>query len=161
MGKDIFPMQKTKDKIVKSSWIGRKAGSVKVAAASQLTKKTKQSNFLGYPHISPMEVVIELTGSYGISTRDLANVLDITPKTFSRWNGRDDAMSEQQADRLMIVKSILDLGKKVLGSEENVKKWLHEPIFLLDGNAPLELIKTESGRRKVEAALQQIHHGYF
>jgi hypothetical protein len=31
----------------------------------------------------------------------------------------------QQADRMLILKSIFDLGRKVLGSDENVKKYLH------------------------------------
>lgn len=70
-------------------------------------------------------------------------------------------MSEQQTDRMFILKSIFDLGRKVLGSDANVKKWIREPIFFLDGEIPLRLLKTESGRRRVESVLHQIEYGFF
>ena len=112
-------------------------------------------------NLEPFHIVKELTADFDISVKDLAGVLDITPKTFSRWKSKKNAMSEQQADRMVIVKSIFDLGRKVLGSDENVKKWVREPIFSFDGQIPLQLLKTESGRRSVEAVLHQIEYGFF
>lgn len=109
----------------------------------------------------PFQVVKELTTNFDISAKDMASVLDVTPKTFSRWKGKENAMSEQQADRMLILKSIFDLGRKVLGSDANVKKWIREPIFSLDGEIPLRLLKTESGRRRVESVLHQIEYGFF
>lgn len=109
----------------------------------------------------PFQVVKELTTNFDISIKDMASVLDVTPKTFSRWRGKENVMSEQQADRMLILKSIFDLGRKVLGSDANVKKWIREPIFSLDGEIPLRLLKTESGRRRVESVLHQIEYGFF
>jgi putative toxin-antitoxin system antitoxin component (TIGR02293 family) len=111
--------------------------------------------------IQPFHIVKELTADFDISVKDLASVLDITPKTFSRWKTKKNAMSEQQADRMVILKSIFDLGRKVLGSDENVKKWIREPIFSLEGQIPLQLLKTESGRRRIESVLHQIEYGFF
>jgi putative toxin-antitoxin system antitoxin component (TIGR02293 family) len=105
--------------------------------------------------------VKDLEDHFELSAKELAGVLDITPRTFSRWKGKPDAMSEQQADRMLILAGIFELGREVLGSEEEVKKWIREPIFALDGRIPLDLLKTESGRRKVESALHQIEHGSF
>lgn len=108
-----------------------------------------------------LQVVKELSADFDLSAKDLAGVLDITPKTFSRWKGKENAMSEQQADRMLILKAIFDLGRKVLGSDANVKKWIREPVFSLDGLTPLSLLKTESGRRRVESVLHQIEYGFF
>ena len=109
----------------------------------------------------PFQVVKDLTANFDISAKDMAGVLDITPKTFSRWKGKENPMSEQQADRMFILQAIFDLGRKVLGSDENVKKWIREPIFSLNGEIPLRLLKTESGRRRIESALHQIEYGFF
>jgi len=111
--------------------------------------------------VKPFQVVKELATDFDLSVKDMAGVLDVTPKTFSRWKGRENAMSEQQADRMLILKSIFDLGRTVLGSDANVKKWIREPVFSLDGQTPLSLLKTESGRRRVESVLHQIEYGFF
>jgi putative toxin-antitoxin system antitoxin component (TIGR02293 family) len=111
--------------------------------------------------LKPLQVVKQLSATFDLSVRDVAGVLDVAPKTISRWHGKDSALSEQQADRMMILKSIFDLGTRVLGSDENVKKWIREPIFSLDGQTPLALLKTESGRRRIESVLHQIEYGFF
>jgi len=113
------------------------------------------------PSIQPFRIVKELTNDFDISVKDVAGVLDITPKTFSRWKITRNAMSEQQADRIVILKSIFDLGRKVLGSDAHVKKWMREPVFSLEGQIPLHLLKTESGRRRIESVLHQIEYGFF
>ncbi len=120
-----------------------------------------QKTKLKYPKNGPASefLVEEMAMGYEFTAQDLADVLDITPKTLSRWKGRSNVFSIQQADRMLIVKSILDLGKKVLGSEERVKDWIHQPVFALDGHLPIELFKTESGRRRVENTLHQIQLG--
>lgn len=125
------------------------------------SKTVAGNSWAAPPGIKPLQVVKELTVDFDLSVKDVAGVLDVTPKTFSRWRGRDNAMSEQQADRMMVLKSIFDLGRKVLGSDASVKKWIREPIFSLDGQTPLNLLKTESGRRRVESVLHQIEYGFF
>jgi putative toxin-antitoxin system antitoxin component (TIGR02293 family) len=112
-------------------------------------------------HTASQQIVRDLSRQYELPADDIADVLDITTRTFSRWKKHPKALSNQQADRMMIVKSILDLGKTVLGSETHLKDWLKKPLLLLDGRIPLDLMKTESGRRKVESALHQIQHGFF
>lgn len=62
---------------------------------------------------------------------------------------------------MLILKSIFDLGEKVLGSDASLKKWIREPVFSLDGQTPLKLLKTESGRRRIESVLHQIEYGFF
>ncbi len=106
----------------------------------------------------------ELNERYALTIGDIAAVLDVAPKTISRWTKtrkNSEVISEQKADSLEILESILSLGKEVLGSEDELNHWLHSPVFALDGNKPVDLIKTESGRRRVEEVLHQIEHGIF
>jgi putative toxin-antitoxin system antitoxin component (TIGR02293 family) len=106
----------------------------------------------------------ELNERYALTIGDIAAVLDVAPKTISRWTKtrkNSEVISEQKADSLEILESILSLGKEVLGSEDELNHWLHSPVFALDGNKPVDLIKTESGRRRVEEVLHQIEYGIF
>jgi len=113
---------------------------------------------------TPLVKIRELNQRYALTIGDIAEVLDVAPKTISRWaksKKSSELISEQKADSLEILESILTLGKNVLGSDEELNSWLHNPVFALDGNKPIDLIKTESGRRRVEEVLHQIEHGIF
>jgi putative toxin-antitoxin system antitoxin component (TIGR02293 family) len=113
---------------------------------------------------SPLVKIREINERYAITIGDIAEVLDVAPKTISRWSKskkKSELISEQKADSLEILESILALGKNVLGSNDELNSWLHNPVFALDGNKPIDLIKTESGRRRVEEVLHQIEHGIF
>ncbi len=114
------------------------------------------------PHPSKLVSHIrELTVSYDFTERDLADILDVTPRSITRWKARDEKLSKQKIDRIDVLESILDLGKRVLGSETEVKHWLGSSVFSLEGQKPMELIKTESGRRRVENVLLQIEGGVY
>jgi putative toxin-antitoxin system antitoxin component (TIGR02293 family) len=49
----------------------------------------------------------------------------------------------------------------VYESRERAIEWLSRPNSRLDGIAPLELLQTEDGARRVEELLGQIDEGYF
>jgi putative toxin-antitoxin system antitoxin component (TIGR02293 family) len=102
-----------------------------------------------------------LSSRYSIAASVLAEILDVSPKTFSRYQGNAKALSFQQKDRIGIVQSILILGKRVLGTEEEVKRWLYRPVHSIENRKPIDLIVTESGRRRVENVLLQIEGGVY
>ncbi len=123
----------------------------------------KQTYITSYSEDQVMKVK-ELNASYALTLSDIADVLDVAPKTLTRWTKNKKStksISKQKSDRLEILESILVLGKKVLGSEDELNRWLHNPVFALDGKKPIDLIKTESGRRRVEEALHQIEYGIY
>ena len=106
----------------------------------------------------------ELNERYALTLSDIADILDVAPKTLTRWAKNINSsklISKRKSDSLDVLESILKLGKEVLGSEEELNTWLHNSVFSLDGEKPVDLIKTESGRRKVETALHQIEYGIF
>ena len=113
---------------------------------------------------SPVGKIREINERYALTVGDIAGVLDVATKTITRWtkskNG-GSTLSAQKKDRLAVLESILKLGKKVLGSNEELNRWLHSPVFSLDGKKPVDMIKTESGRRRVEEVLHQIEYGIY
>ena len=107
------------------------------------------------------ETAEALGSHYDLSAKDFADVLEVTPKTLTRWRQKGEVLSPQQCDRVHVLESLLALGEKVLGSSENVKRWIHAPVLYLQGACPLDLLKTETGRRRVEEALRQIEYGMY
>lgn len=108
--------------------------------------------------------ILEFRESYNMTVAEIADVLDVTPKTMTRITQskkKDNEVSLQKADSLEVLRSIFELGKSVLGSKDSVTQWLRSPVFSLAGQKPIDLIKTESGRRKVETALHQIENGIY
>lgn len=121
---------------------------------------TKISN--SYASGTPIRKIKKLNERYALTLSDIADILDVAPKTLTRWAKNINSsklISKRKSDSLDVLESILKLGKEVLGSEEELNNWLHNPVFALDGKRPVDLIKTESGRRKVETALHQIEYG--
>ncbi len=112
-------------------------------------------------HFGLAENIRVLTSRYSFSERDLAGILDVNKRTITRWKAQNGRKSLQQIDRIDVLQSILNLGKRVLGSENAVKLWLDSPVFSLEGQRPRDLIKTESGRRRVENVLLQIEGGVY
>lgn len=117
-----------------------------------------------YVNKTPAGKIKELNTKYAITINDIAEVLDVASKTVSRWSKQEKnskLISKQKKDRLNILESILKLGKKVLGSDAELNRWLHSPVLSLNGKKPIELLKTESGRRKIEETLHQIEFGIY
>jgi putative toxin-antitoxin system antitoxin component (TIGR02293 family) len=91
----------------------------------------------------------------------LAEILEVSPKTLTRWIKTGERLSPQQTDRMARLETLFKHGEHVLGSRESVQRWLHAKVLYLDGKRPIELLKTESGREQVDEALGVIEWGMF
>lgn len=103
----------------------------------------------------------DLSASFNITSSIMAEILEVSPKTLSRYRENEKELSPQQRDRVEIVESIMELGKRVLGDEDEVRNWLRRPVHSIENRRPIDLITSESGRRRVENALLQIEGGAF
>jgi len=102
-----------------------------------------------------------LSVTYSFPASTIARILDVSPKTYSRYLDSAAGYSIQQKDRIDIIGSILDVGKRVLGDEEEVKQWLYRPVHSIENQRPIDIIDTESGRRRIENVLLQIEGGAY
>jgi putative toxin-antitoxin system antitoxin component (TIGR02293 family) len=179
--KDKCPMTKkiiTRKKAVKSPHATKGGWDVKPASRSSLSAREKspapethypepkQSGGLRVAEPLPGYLVAPLLGSLAATVSmlpvvDMAEILDVSPKTLTRWIKNGEQLSPQQTDRLSRLEAIFKHGEHVFGSREGMQRWLFAKVLYLDACRPIDLLKTESGREKVDEALGVIEWGMF
>lgn len=92
---------------------------------------------------------------------DLADILEVSPKTLSRWKKSGARLTPQQTDRMAHVEAIMKHAEEIFKTPERVMEWMHGKVFYLQGRRPIDVIKTETGRREVDNALGVIEWGMF
>lgn len=56
---------------------------------------------------------------------------------------------------------IIELRDQVLANHEKSKRWLHQPLKILNGKSPMDMLDSEEGASIVENILGQLDEGYF
>jgi putative toxin-antitoxin system antitoxin component (TIGR02293 family) len=138
-------------------------GKIRTESRTKKSKSGKGAGILlrrkaGKAVNSPIKA---LSINYNFANSVVAEILDVSAKTLTRYQDNAKSLSAQQRDRIKIVESILAMGKRVLGSEEEVKNWLYRPVHSIENQRPIDLIVSESGRRRVESVLLQIEGGVY
>jgi len=106
----------------------------------------------------PQPVVQEVMQGAGITLKELASSLDLSPRSLQRRR-REGRLARYESDRLYRLARIVVLAKRHIGSEETAVRWLKRPNRALGGSTPLESIDTEPGARTVENILGRIAYG--
>lgn len=95
----------------------------------------------------------------GIKGRDVAQLLDTTPETVSRWNTGRVEPQREHLQRLLTLEFLLqELGE--FYSPEEAKLWLFSPHRLLGGERPAERIQ-QGKIDDVLALLDQLRDGAY
>ena len=159
---------KKASEIIKSGKVGKSVASIasrilgsRNAALARGQKKATVSDVVPKTEAGIAKQIKLLSNNYNFSATIFAEILDVSPKTFFRYQANTKGLSTQQKDRIGIVESILETGKRVLGNEEEVRHWLYRPVHSIENQRPIDLIVTESGRRRVENVLLQIEGGAY
>ncbi|MBI2188393.1 MAG: DUF2384 domain-containing protein [Acidobacteria bacterium] len=79
----------------------------------------------------------------------------VPPATFKR-RSRLSAEESQRTERLA---RVVALAERLWDDELEARAFLNRPHPLLDGQAPLDVARTELGARRVEQLLHAIEHG--
>jgi putative toxin-antitoxin system antitoxin component (TIGR02293 family) len=106
----------------------------------------------------PQTVVDEVMQSSGISLKELAAILDLSPRSLQRRR-RQGRLACYESDRLYRLARIIALAKQYIGDAELAIRWLKRPNRALGGKLPLEFVDTELGARTVENILGRIAYG--
>jgi transcriptional regulator with XRE-family HTH domain len=95
----------------------------------------------------------------GIKSRDIAQLLDTTPETVSRWqNGKSDPQQDR-LERLLTLEWIVEELNAFYEPEES-RMWLFKPHTLLNGDSPAQ--RLQQGRvEDVKALISQLKDGAF
>lgn len=106
----------------------------------------------------PQTVVEEVMHAAGLTLKELAASLDLSPRSLQRRR-RAGRLDRHESDRVYRLARIVALAKRYLGSDEAAPKWLKRPNRALGGKTPLEMLDTELGAHAVENVLGRIAYG--
>jgi len=106
----------------------------------------------------PTAVVEPLMSASGLTLKELAEALDLSPRSLQRRR-RSGRLARFESDRLFRLARIVALAHQALGGTELAVRWLKRPNRALAGSAPVSLIDTELGARQVENVLGRIAYG--
>ncbi len=96
-----------------------------------------------------------------LSTRELAELVNIPPRTLARRKGQGKLRPEE-SERLLRVARVFEQTLELFeGDKEAARRWLRSPSRALEGRTPLELAKTEIGAREVENLAGRLERGVF
>ena len=106
----------------------------------------------------PPAVVEELMRASGLTLKELANALDLSPRSLQRRR-RTGRLARYESDRLYRLARIVALADEFLGDHERAVRWLKHPNRALGGIPPVTALDTELGARQVEDILGRIAYG--
>ena len=108
----------------------------------------------GFPH----RAVAELMQSSGLTLKELAAALDLSPRSLQRRR-RTGRLARFESDRLYRLARIVALARQNLGQDDIATRWLKRSNRALGGVAPIQALDTEVGAREVENVLGRIAYG--
>jgi putative toxin-antitoxin system antitoxin component (TIGR02293 family) len=105
----------------------------------------------------PVRVVDEILETGRLTAAELDR-LALPRKTLAhrRSLGR---LSAEQSDRLVRILRVIQETEETFANPEKAHRWLRRPTSALADNAPLDLLDTDVGARRVETLLGRIAHG--
>jgi putative toxin-antitoxin system antitoxin component (TIGR02293 family) len=106
----------------------------------------------------PPAVVEELMRASGLTLKELADSLDLSPRSLQRRR-RSGRLARFESDRLYRLARIIALAQHNLGDRKNASRWLKRSNRALGNVAPINAIDTELGARQVENVLGRIAYG--
>ncbi len=107
----------------------------------------------GFPHA----VLSELMRASGLTLKELAGALDLSPRSLQRR--RRGRLARFESDRLYRLARLLALARAYMGDSARALRWLKRANRALGGRAPITAIDTELGARQVESLLGRIAYG--
>jgi len=106
----------------------------------------------------PPAVVEELMQASGLTLKELAEALDLSPRSLQRRR-RSGRLARFESDRLYRLARIVALARQSLGDHQSAARCLKRSNRALGGVAPISAIDTELGARQVENVLGRIAYG--
>lgn len=103
---------------------------------------------------------LQLLREAGLTFTEVSEII-ISPRTLKHRKSRGEALSYEEADRVVRMARVIGQAEDVFGNREKALLWLRTPDDRLDDRTPLSMLRTESGGRLVEEMLWQIAEGIY
>jgi putative toxin-antitoxin system antitoxin component (TIGR02293 family) len=96
-----------------------------------------------------------------LSQQKISELIQVPLTTLTRRR-RKGRLEPAESDRLVRAARIMGQAIELFeGDASSARRWLETPNPSLDGEAPLEVSKTEIGGRMVEELILQLEHGVY
>jgi putative toxin-antitoxin system antitoxin component (TIGR02293 family) len=105
----------------------------------------------------PTSLVDDLVAEGVLGSAELDRL--VLPRKTLAHRRRLGRLSPEQSDRLLRLLRVIAHAHAAFGAMEKAARWLRRPTRSLDGSAPLDLLDTDIGARRVETLLGRIEHG--
>ena len=96
----------------------------------------------------------------GLSQKELAQLLHITPRTLQRMQ-EDDKLPSAASGQLLELARVYSQATEALGTNTLARQWLRQSLTALDGNSPLQLLDTPVGIQWVKTVLGRLTYGVY
>lgn len=106
----------------------------------------------------PPAVVERLMHASGLTLKELAAALDLSPRSLQRRRA-GGKLARYESDRLYRLARLVAIATEYLGDPDRARLWLKRPNRALGGLAPISAIDTELGARQVENILGRVAYG--
>ena len=107
----------------------------------------------------PAAVFFEVAHLYGYKEQRIAELLDISVRTFKRYQQENKKLSPRNSEVLLKLMALFKQGLEIFGELEAFKRWLEKAAFGLGNHQPYELMKTSDGIDLVMQELVRIEYG--
>lgn len=108
----------------------------------------------------PMQTLLHLMKSTGITAAEIASILHTSERTLRRYTN-DTLLNPEQSERIIELARLFSRGAEVFGSLNNFKAWMNSTIVALGNIKPKELLDTSLGIEILQEELGRIEHGIF
>jgi putative toxin-antitoxin system antitoxin component (TIGR02293 family) len=109
----------------------------------------------------PSSLLKQLANALGLKPSGLAPIVNISEKTILRRVQARSKLKPDESERVARLMRVYVRAVEVFEDRENAKAWLGNPLSVLGGKSPIELMMSEQGAREVEQVLGRLENGVF
>lgn len=105
-------------------------------------------------------VLAEIPKVTNLSVKEIVEILEISKPNFYRQKSKL-SLDIRIIDKLAVLLHLFNQGKNAFGGLRDFSRWLNQENLHLGNICPKILLKTETGRTRIEIALGRIEHGIY
>jgi putative toxin-antitoxin system antitoxin component (TIGR02293 family) len=107
----------------------------------------------------PAAVFEQVAAALGLGKEALALKLNINAQTLRKRKSR--VLSPDEAEKSLRATRVFVAASEILGSQEEARQWMGEPVMALGGKRPVDLLDTDVGSQEVANILNCIKWGVY
>jgi putative toxin-antitoxin system antitoxin component (TIGR02293 family) len=109
----------------------------------------------------PLKALDKLANDLGLPRKHLLQALRLSERTILWRQSREMRLSQDESQRVLRARLILDQAAELFGSKEDATRWIRSPAYALGGVRPIDWLDTDIGYENVRSLLGAIEWGNY